>query len=92
LKQETENQWHVYLLRCNDNSLYCGITTNVERRVKEHNNGTGSKYVRSRIPSEVVYTEPAKDRSEASKREHEIKQLSKSQKESLVKNANKSTG
>lgn len=82
--------WVVYLLRCSDDSLYCGITNDVERRVKMHNSGNGSAYVRSRLPARLVYSEPAKNRSQASKREYEIKQLKKSQKEKLVQYENRS--
>lgn len=72
------------MLRCNDNSLYTGITTDVERRVREHNEGRGSKYVRARTPATCVYTEGPYDRSEASKREYAVKQLTKAQKERLI--------
>lgn len=74
------------MLRCDDNSLYTGITTDVDRRIREHRNGTGSKYVRSRLPCEVVYVETGHDRSSALKREYEIKSFNKSKKERLVEN------
>jgi len=74
-------------MRCADNSLYTGITTNLQRRESDHNSNTnkGAKYTRMRQPVTVVYSEKATDRSQASKREHVIKQLSKEQKELLVK-------
>jgi len=77
--------WTVYLLRCSDESLYCGITKDVEKRVEKHRKGNGSKYVRSRLPARVVYTEDGHTRSTALKREHEIKSYSKQKKERLVK-------
>ncbi|MBS3816664.1 MAG: GIY-YIG nuclease family protein [Candidatus Thermoplasmatota archaeon] len=76
--------WHLYILRLSDNSLYTGITTDLERRIKEHRNGEGSKYVRSRLPCEIVYTEELEDRSAALKREAEIKSWKKDRKEELV--------
>ncbi len=77
--------YFVYILRCNDTTLYTGITVDVTRRVEEHNNSTkGAKYTRVRRPVEVVYTEKAEDRSSASKREYEIKQMTKKQKLGLI--------
>jgi len=75
--------WHVYLLRCADGTLYCGITTDLERRVAEHNRGDGARYTRGRRPVELVYAETAADRSEAARREYEIKQMGRTQKEAL---------
>lgn len=81
------SNWFVYLLRCSDNSLYTGITTNVERRVAEHNqsNTLGAKYTKARRPVTLVYVEQQKSRQSASKREYQLKQLKKSEKETLVK-------
>jgi len=77
--------WYVYILRCADNSLYTGITTDVNRRLEEHNSHTlGAKYTRGRRPVELVYREKKQSRSEALKREHAIKKLSKQEKEALV--------
>lgn len=75
---------YVYVLECGDGSLYTGYTTDVERRVREHENGTGAKYTRGRTPLEVVYTESFETRSAAMRREYEIKQLSRSEKERLI--------
>jgi putative endonuclease len=80
-----KKEWKVYLLRCRDGSLYCGITKDVEKRIEKHRSGNGSKYVRSRLPVKVVYTEDGHTRSTALKREHEIKSYSKQKKERLVK-------
>ncbi|MEO8089932.1 MAG: GIY-YIG nuclease family protein [Gemmatimonadales bacterium] len=76
--------WTVYLARCRDGSLYTGVTTDLERRLAEHNSGSGGSYTRSRMPVFVVYWEPASDRSGALRRECAIKRLSRTQKEDLV--------
>lgn len=82
--------WFVYILRCDDNSLYTGITTNVERRFSEHTSGKlGAKYTKSKKPFEIVYTEKAKTRSDAAIRESQIKKLSKIDKETLVSTSKK---
>jgi putative endonuclease len=75
---------HVYVLECDDGTLYTGYTTDVERRVAEHDAGEGAKYTRGRTPVELVYTEAFDARSAAMRREHEIKQLSRAGKERLV--------
>lgn len=72
--------WFCYLLRCADDTLYCGITNDLEKRLAAHNAGTASKYTRTRVPVELVFAEPCTDRSTASKREMEIKKLSRSEK------------
>ncbi len=84
-----KSQWFVYVLRCADNSLYTGITTDVERRVKEHNSKTKSaaKYTRARQPVKMVYHEQSDGRSGASQREYAIKKLSKAKKEALISQA-----
>jgi putative endonuclease len=79
--------WLVYLLRCSDNSLYCGITTDIKKRVSAHNAGRGAKYTRARRPVHVVYTESAEGKSEALKREYTIKKLSKTKKEDMVRHS-----
>ncbi|MFW5898773.1 MAG: GIY-YIG nuclease family protein [Candidatus Saliniplasma sp.] len=76
--------WFVYMLRLNDDSLYTGITKDIDRRIKEHEEGRGSKYVRGRTPVKLVYSERCTNRSEALKREAEIKSWSKSKKENFV--------
>ena len=63
----------LYVLKCKDNSLYTGITTDLKRRIEEHRQKKGSKYVASRLPFKLVHTEKIQNRSEASKRESEIK-------------------
>lgn len=76
--------WFVYILKCSDNTLYTGITTDIARRLAEHNDGTGARYTRARLPVSLAYLETAENRSEASKREYRIKQLSRGQKEGLI--------
>lgn len=80
-----KNTFIFYILRCADNSLYCGITNDVQSRLKEHNSGKGSKYVRSRLPASLAYTEEHSDISSALKREAAVKKWSKMKKEELVK-------
>lgn len=77
--------WFCYLLRCADDSLYCGITNDLEKRLAAHNAGTASKYTRVRLPVELVYAEQCADRSEASKREMEIKSLTRADKLELIR-------
>ena len=77
--------WWVYILECNDNTLYTGITTDVRRRLEEHNDSAcGAKYTRGRRPVMLVYWERAENRVEASRREYAIKQLSRKQKQVLI--------
>ena len=78
--------WFVYILECNDSTLYTGITNNLEKRIEQHNNGQeGAKYTRARRPVNCVYKEIQKNRSEATKREFAIKKLSRSEKVKLIK-------
>lgn len=79
--------WKVYLLRCSDNTLYCGVTNDLSRRLRQHNGELvgGAKYTKYRRPCEVVLTEDFEDKSSAIKREFAIKQLSRAQKLSLLK-------
>ena len=81
-------RWSVYILRCADNSLYTGVTTDMSRRLDQHNGlvKNGAKYTRNRQPVELVYQENSASRAEACKREYAIKCLSKSQKEQLIAN------
>jgi len=79
--------WTVYILRCSDNSLYTGITRDINRRLNEHNNDNrlAAAYTRARRPVTLVYQEAHIDRSSASKRESAIKKMSKTEKELLIK-------
>ena len=74
----------VYVLECDDGSYYTGYTTDLERRVREHERGDGAKYTRGRTPVEVVHVERYGSRSAAMSREYEIKQLTRREKERLV--------
>jgi putative endonuclease len=77
-------QHYAYVLRCDDGSFYTGYTTDVDRRVAEHDAGEGAKYTRGRTPVELVHVEDFESKSAAMSREYEIKQLSRRQKERLV--------
>ena len=80
------SDWFVYILRCADNSLYTGITTNLERRLDEHNaTKSATRYTRARQPVTLVYQEFASSRSEASRREAQLKKLKKEEKEELIR-------
>lgn len=80
-----QKTWYVYFLRCNDNSLYTGITTDINRRLHQHNNTKlGAKYTRAKRPVTLVFIESASDKSTASKREYQLRKLKKIQKERLV--------
>lgn len=85
-EDDKDKTWSVYLLRCADNSLYCGITNNLNKRLKQHNGELvgGAKYTKTRQPCELVYTEKMENRSSASQREYQIKRLTKPQKERLI--------
>jgi len=77
VQEQQETIWFIYIVRCADNSLYTGITTDLKRRVDEHNTGVvGAKYTRSRRPVKMVYHERAENRSQASRREYQIKKMS----------------
>jgi putative endonuclease len=67
--------WHVYIILCSDNSLYTGITTDIDRRLGEHASGKGAKYLRGRRPVQLLYLEGGHSRSSAGKREIEIKKM-----------------
>ena len=81
--------WVVYMLKCNDNSIYTGISNNLKQRLNTHVKGNGSKYVRARLPFKLVYTEKCQNRSKAIKKEIKIKRLDKKNKELLIKLYNK---
>ncbi len=80
------SQWYMYVLRCNDDSLYTGVTTDLQRRVDEHNqcNTKGANYTRARRPVQLIYWEPFSNRAQAQQREAAVKKLSKQKKEILV--------
>lgn len=76
--------WYVYILRCGDNTLYCGITPDPEKRLEQNRCGKGAKYTRGRGPLELVYSEQLPTHSEALKREAAIKRLSRPEKLTLI--------
>ena len=77
--------WYLYILRCKDDSLYTGITTDVEKRLEAHRAGKGAKYTRGRGPLELVYREECGDHSDALRREAEIKRIPREEKLKLIK-------
>ena len=89
-KESTQSTWTIYIVKCSDDSLYTGITNDLERRVQEHNDSSakskGAKYTRARQPVTLAYQEKAQDRATASRREYQIKQLSRSEKLKLCSN------
>ena len=76
--------WYVYILRCGDDTLYCGITPDIEKRLEQHRSGKGAKYTRGRGPLELVYREVCDSHSDALKREAAIKRLTRPQKLILI--------
>lgn len=76
--------WQVYIILCSDNSLYTGISNDVERRLQQHASQRGARYFRGRQPQQLVYLESGHDRSSASRREAAIKKLRRPDKELLI--------
>lgn len=74
---------YTYMLKCKDNTYYTGYTTDLEKRVKAHNEGKGAKYTKGRGPVELVYYETYEDKHTAMRREWEIKQMTRSEKETM---------
>lgn len=78
------NKWYVYILLCSDDTYYTGVTNNLDKRIKSHNNKTGSKYTRGRVPVMLVYQMEMEDKSSALKEEYRIKKLSRADKLRLI--------
>lgn len=76
---------YIYIVECSDGSLYTGYTTDLDRRMKEHNSNTGAKYTRGRTPVSLMYYEEFDNRSDAMKRECDIKKLKRKKKALLIK-------
>ena len=76
--------WHVYIIRCADDTLYTGITKNVDKRIQKHNAGNGAKYTKGRLPVKLVYKQKVGSHSAALKREHQIKSLPRKEKLALL--------
>jgi putative endonuclease len=84
--------WQVYIILCSDDSLYTGITTDIERRFAQHLAGTGARYFRGHSPHCLVYLEKGHDRSSASRREAEIKRLRTTAKRELIASSGNQLG
>ncbi|MAI59024.1 MAG: endonuclease [Rhodobacteraceae bacterium] len=80
-----KSRWKMYVLKCSDGSLYCGVTTDLDRRFQEHSLGTGAKYTRSRLPVLVVYSEKHENRSQAQIAESAFKKLTRKKKEEYIR-------
>lgn len=81
-----KDAWHIYILRCADGTLYTGVTTDLARRISEHNESSkGAKYTRVRRPVSLIYSETFENRSAACVREAAIKKLSRDEKLNLLK-------
>ena len=78
------NSWYMYVLRCNDSSLYCGIARNPQARLKQHNARKGSKYVKGRLPAWLAHTEFHTSKGDALRAEAAFKKLPKNKKEKIV--------
>lgn len=84
--------YYLYILKCSDNTLYTGITVDVERRLNEHNHSKlGAKYTKARRPVELMYSKKFRNRSTASKAENKLKKMSREEKWTLIHGANKPT-
>ena len=84
IKKNGRKDWKVYILRCGDGSLYTGIAKDMEARIKQHSEGRGAAYTRSRLPVKLVYQENGFNRSEALIREAQIKGMPRSKKEEFI--------
>ena len=84
MKEDSRKDWTVYILRCNDGSLYTGIAKNMQGRLKQHNEGRGAAYTRSRLPVTLLYQENGFNRSGALIREAQIKIMPRSKKEEII--------
>jgi putative endonuclease len=82
--REGRGQWFCYVLECADGTLYTGITRSLDRRLSTHNRGRASRYTRGRRPVRLVYAEPHPDRSSASRREIDVKKMSRTKKRALL--------
>jgi predicted GIY-YIG superfamily endonuclease len=80
-------RWVLYIVKCGDGTLYTGITNDLARRVRQHNDGSASRYTRSRLPVKLVYQESCRGRSQALKKEFAVKALSRKEKEEYMVNA-----
>jgi putative endonuclease len=81
-----EKGWVLYIVRCRDKTLYTGITNDLDRRLMLHKNGVASRYTRSRLPVKLVFKEPCSSRSDALKKEHALKTLTRAEKVAYIRN------
>lgn len=84
-RKKKASAWSLYILKCRDGTLYTGITTDLSRRVRQHNCGTASRYTRSRLPVKLIFSEPCRGRSQVLKREYAMKQLSRKEKIAYIR-------
>lgn len=87
LMDKAKAMWFVYLVKCQDDSFYCGLTNDVDRRLKMHNSGQGAKYTKIRRPVTLIYSEQFETRLEAMRREIKIKTFTREAKEKLIAGA-----
>ncbi len=88
-RKKDYSRWYLYILKCNDGSLYTGIARNLQQRIQAHNSGMASRYTRSRLPVTVIYQELCRGHSSALRKEYAIKQLSRRQKEDYIRRKSK---
>lgn len=88
-KEQENKKYYAYMVRCNDNSIYSGYTTDVYKREKVHNTGKGAKYTRTRLPVKLVYFEEFDNKIDAMKREYALKQYTHKEKEEIIKRGRK---
>jgi predicted GIY-YIG superfamily endonuclease len=79
-----KSKWFLYILKCSDGTLYTGITNDIARRIRQHNEGSASRYTRSRLPVKLLYRESCRGRSQALKKEFAVKSLSRKEKEEYI--------
>lgn len=79
-----KSNWHLYLVRCADDTIYTGISIDVEARIDKHNSGRGAKYTSTRLPVRLIYSESQPNRISAMKREIEVKKWGRKRKENLA--------
>ena len=80
-----KSKWHLYILKCGDGTLYTGITNDLARRLKQHNDGSASRYTRSRLPVKLIYEESCRSRSHALKKELAVKSLTRQEKDKYIR-------
>lgn len=83
-----ESKYYIYILKCADNTFYIGSTNNVDKRLATHNAGKGAKYTKNRLPVKLLYFEEHLNKSEALKREYELKQMTRRKKEKFLSEKN----